>query len=401
MEKEAELKSRRRTNIKNIQKNTKIKDKKKLSINIKLSNKSITTLIVCALFVIIIVAINNYTSLGLVLNKNISSEEAVQIELKTSNNTIIPFGAEVLVCSKGTIICYNNHGKTIWEITLEDNIDLDISTSGAYIQATNKDKGIVYVYKNKYEKARIKVDGKIYSASINKEGTSVIEYSSNSSKTSLGVYDNSGEVKYNIKLNNKIIGKHILSDNSRYLGYIDVNADGISARTNINVIDLSNIQEGGDNAKTICSSDNSLAYDIYWDGNEIICRFQEEYIIYNMPSGKKKNIQISDAQVINISDYDQRCAYTKFDTNGNCVLVIKKMLSDKEKEIAIKETPKYLVYENGIIYVCHGKNIEVYNNFGMNIKNYDSDMIITKPVIFNNGRSLAMAISNKLVMFTI
>lgn len=392
---------RRKEAIKKVKVKTKVKEKKKTEFNIKLDKKQRIGLTIGIIAIILIVLVNNYAALGLVLNKNITSDNAVEVELQTSNNKIVPYGSEILVYNKGTITSYNNSGRQTGEITLEDTIEADINTSGKYIQIINKDKGLVYVYKNKYEVARIKIEGEIYSGSINDEGTSVIEYSSNGNKTELGVYNNSGKMKYNVKLSNNIIGKYVLSDNSRYLVYVDVNVRGISAQTSINLIDLTNIKEDETNAKTIHIADNSLAYEMYWTGKNVIARLEDSYILYNTNSGKKQDITISDGQVVSVGEYDKRYAYTQIDESGKYVLNIKKMTSDRIKSIAINDTPKYFKYKNGIAYVCYGKKIEAYNNFGMKIKNYDSEMVITEPVVFNNGRSIVMAISNKLIMFTI
>ena len=67
----------------------------------------------------------------------------------------------------------------------------------------------------------------------------------------------------------------------------------------------------------------------------------------------------------------------------------------------LSDAPKYFEYENGIAYVCYSKKVEAYNNSGVKIKTFDSDMVITEPIIFNEGRSFAMTISNKLILFTI
>lgn len=369
--------------------------------SIKLDKKKITILAACVIIIIGIIVANNYTALGIVIKKNIDSKDAVQVELQTSIDKIMSFGNEILVYSKGKIAIYNNYGKNTATIVLEDTIDADISTSGQYIQVLNKDKNIVYVYKNQYEVARIKLDGKIHSGTINSDGISVIEYSSNGNKIVLGIYDNAGNVKYNVKPNNNIIGKYILSDNSRYLAYADVDISGISAYTNINLIDLSNIKEDQSNASKIYTIDNSLAYDLYWNGREVITRLDNSYMVYNTSSKKINVVKISEGQVVNVGDYAKRFAYTELDGSGNYLLKFRKMSSDKEKTVVLNDVPKYFEYENGIAYVCYSKKIEAYNNSGANIKNYNSDMVITKPIVFNNGRSIAMAISNKLIMFTI
>ena len=335
------------------------------------------------------------------LNKNIDDEDTVELQFQTTIEKILPFNNQILVYSKGKISIYNNYGKNTATIELPDTVDADISTAGEYIQVINKDKKIVYVFRNKYEVARIKIDGTIYGGNINKEGMSIIEYSANGSKITLGIYDNDGNIKYNVKPSNNIIGKYVLSDNSKYLAYTDIDVGGISALTNVNLIDLADIQEHESNSNIIYTSDKSLAYDIYWDGKDIITRFDTSYMVYNISSEKAEITEISEGQLEFVGDYARRFAYTQLDSNGNHLLMIKKMLSDNLKTVQLNGAPKYFDYENGIAYVCYSKNIEAYNNWGMKIKDYNSNMVITEPVIFNSGRSLAMAISNKLVMFTI
>lgn len=377
------------------------KPKKDIKIQLKLDKKTIVKVVLFVIVILTIVAINNYTNIGLVLDRNISTKDAIKVELQTSNNKIIPFGNEILVYNKGKLISYNANGKSTGEIKLEDTIEADVKTCGKYIQITNKDKSIIYVYKNKYEVARIKLEGKIYSTSINSDGTSIVEYSTSGNKMELGVYDKSGEKKYNVKLSNNVIGKYVLSEDSRKLVYIDVNIEGISAQTNIKLIDLTNIKEDGTNAKTIYTKDNDLAYDIYWHGSEIIIRFDEEYVIYNTRSGKTQNIKIAEGQLVQMQQYAKRYAFVQISDQGEYLFNLKKMTSDKVKTIKIKEAPKYFKYENGLSYICYQKDIEVYNNSGMKIKKYQSDTIITEPVIFNDGRSAVVPISNKLIIFTI
>ena len=392
---------RRKVTSKKVKVKTNVKEKKTIEFNIKLDKKQRVTIIVGVIAIVLIILVNNYVALGLVLNKSITSDNAVEVELQTSNNTIIPYENEILVYNKGTITSYNSSGRQTGKITIQDTVEADIHTSGKYIQVINKDKGVVYVYKNKYEVARIKIDGEVYSGNINAKGTSVIEYSSNGNKTALGVYDNSGKMKYNVKLSNNIIGKYVLSDNSRYLTYVDVNVSGISAQTSINLIDLSNIKEDETSAKVLHTADNSLAYEMYWSGKDIVVRFEDSYMLYNVGSEKKQVVEINDGQIVGVGEYAKRYAYTQIDENGEYVLNIRKMTSDSIKTIAIDDTPKYFEYKNGVAYVCYGKKIEAYNNLGMRIKNYDGDMVITEPVVFNNGRSIVMAISNRLLMFTI
>lgn len=392
---------RRKEGLKKIKPSKKNNVLNKVKVNINLSKKQRIAVILSALLLIVIILANNYTSLGLVLNKNITTKDAIEVELQTSNNKIIPYGTEILVYNNGIIKSYNSTGRETGQIKIEDTVEADINTSGKYIQVINKDKGIVYVYKDKYEVARIKIDGEIYSANINDKGISVIEHTITGNKTVLGIYDKAGKLKYNVKLNNNIVGKYVLSKNSRYLAYVNVNVSGISVQTSINLIDLSNIKEDATNTNVLYTKDNSLAYEMYWTGNNIVARFEDSYMIYNVNSNKKEVSQISNGQIVCCGEYDKKHAYIQIDEAGEYVLNIKKIGAKKLKNIQINDAPKYFMYEDGNVFVCYNKKIEVYNNLGMKIKNYSSDTVITEPTIFNNGRSIAIPISNRLTIFSI
>ena len=63
--------------------------------------------------------------------------------------------------------------------------------------------------------------------------------------------------------------------------------------------------------------------------------------------------------------------------------------------------PKHYIYSKDKVYVCFQKEMYVYNNYKMRIKAYNSDMVITKPVILGEGNNIAFLVSNKLIIYTI
>ena len=368
---------------------------------IKIDKKVIMAASFLLITIIVIIIINNYTTFGIVLNKKITNEDTNVIELKGSNNKVFPYNDKILVYNTGKLFCYNKYGKLSFEMDVEDTINAEIQISGDYIQVLNKDKNIVYIYNNKYEIARIKLKENIYSSNINSSGMSIIEYNSSASKRALKIFDEDGYEKYNINLNNGIIGKYILSENSRYLAYVEVDTSGISAFTSVNLIDLKNIKSSEKTYETIFSEDNSLVYDIYFEGNNVVIRTQDKHVIYNISNKKLSETNITNEAYEEIGDYDLKYAYIKLNKEGKYMLCLRKMTNEKEKLIELEESPKYFLYEHGLAYVCYLKKIHIYNGFGTRIKEFESNSIITKPIIFNNGKSVAILISNKIEIFTI
>lgn len=364
------------------------------------TKKQIICAIACLSIVVICICVMNYDKLGWVLNKNISDADVVNIELISSNNKIYPYGNELLVANSDEIAIYNKYGKQTWKYELPGAIDDYITTNGKYIQVINQDKSLVYIFKNKYEMARIKIEGEILSGYINQKGESVIEYTSAGNKALLAVYNNKGELQYNIKLSSNIIGKYVLSDNSKYLAYVDVNINGISLATDVKLIDLRN-SSGQSAVQEMHSSDNSLVYDLEFNSNKyLVYKLDEQIVMQNIYNKEKKVSTIENESVVGIDMDKNKYAYVTFE-DGKYFMGVRTVGGKDTKKIQLSEMPKYFVYNNGNIFVCYQKGVEIYNTLKMKIKRYDSDMVITSPTVFDNGRSLAFLISNKLIMFSI
>lgn len=381
---------------------TKTSKKEKVKLNkVKLDKKKISILVGILLLFILVICLKNYKELGLVINRKITDESVNTVELASKNNSIFSYKNEVLVYSMGNLATYDRYGKNTWTESLSTVADATVNVSGNYIQVVNKDKGIIYVYKNKYETARIKIEGTIKSAEINENGYTVVEYTITGAKTVLSVYDKSGKVKYNVKLGQEVIGKYALSNDARYLAYVDINLSGISVSLSVDVIDLKNSSE--DNFKTyeVFSKDNELVYDMSIDSNTLICRTDNSIVKYKLSNQKLEEYKITENNLVYIDLYKNKYSVIKTIEDGTYVFGIDTLTKNDENAIKLEEVPKYFERVNNITYIAYQKKIEIYNDFKVKIKEYDSDMVITKPVVFNNGSSVAMLLSNKLLIFTI
>lgn len=361
---------------------------------------------VCIIFVLIITAIiliKNYHKLGLVINKDITIKDAVVIPNASSNNIIKPYRDEILVYSSETYSTYNRFGKQTWKIKLDTTFVPEISTAGKYIQILNKDKGYVYVYYNKYESARIKIDGNIKSGKILEDGTSLIEYMTAGSKTVIGIYDKNGKEHYETKINSNTIGDYILSDNDRYLAYSEVVIDGISVTTNINVVDLKSAGKEDYNIPTVITKDNEIAYKMFFDGKDLITLFENEVVICNVNNKELKEYKMPQENILNIDINNKKYAYTSLDSEkeSGYILAFLKFGDLESVKESIQELPINIKYQDNLLYIGGKKTVKIYNEFGVNVKNYNSETILSEPIIFNSGKSVAVPTSNKIIIFTI
>ena len=342
--------------------------------------RMIKVVIVVALIIAAIILIKNYHKVGLVINKEITTKDSVVISNASSNNIIKPYRDEILVYSSGTYATYNRFGKQTWTVKLDTTFVPEISTAGKYIQILNKDKGYIYVYYNKYESARIKIDGTIKSGKILEDGTSLIEYMTAGSKTVRGLYDK-----------------------NRYLAYSEVVIDGISVSTKINVIDLSSAGKEDYTIPTVVTKDNEIAYKMFFDGIDLITLFENEVVICNVNNNKIKEYKMPQENILNIDVSNKKYVYTSLDSvnESGYILAFLRFGDVESKKESLEELPVSIKYHDGLVYVTGKKSVKIYNEFGVNVKSYNSDTIISEPTVFNSGKSVAVPTSNKIIIFTI
>ena len=377
--------------------------KKKITIKLPeikgFSKKQIISSILVVVFVVVMLCVMNYTDIGFVLNKNITDEDVTTVELIGSNNKIYSYYNEVLIADSSKLSTYNKYGRKTWELDMQGANDAKITTSGKYLQVINSDKSTVYVFNDKYDTAQIRIDGKILYGTINSKGDSVIEYEASGNKTVLGIYDKNGKAKYNVKLSNNTISQYVLSDNSSKLAYVEVNINGISASSTVQLVDL-NGKGGEAKVEQFALEENSLIYELDFSGNNIVYRTDKDIVSINVSNKKKKVSSIEQDGIVSLDLDKNKYSYVEFE-NGKYFLGIKTIGGKDKKEIEINELPKHFVYIKDKVYVCFQKEMHIYNNSRKEIKEYKSDMVITKPVILGEGNNIAFLVSNKLIIYTI
>lgn len=336
--------------------------------------------------------------IGITLFKEITEEDAILIETTTSDNKVYSYQSELLVYSKGSLATYSKYGKKTWEYTFEETFIPDITTNGKYIQVVNKNNGYVYVFENKYESCRKKIEGTIKKASINEKGQSIIHYSKEGVKSSIGIYDKKGNEDYAITLSTENIAKVELTPNGRYAVIYEVETKGISPNSLIKVVDLRNDEE----VKTSLEIANDVVYDLKLTNKKVIAITSANVYSYDINSGGKKEFKIDDKNISNISVDTSGISYVCKEISEEDNTVV--MLNNKFEEIGkhkFEENVKYFSYYNSLAYVTYNKEINIYNRWGMHIKRFTSNSIITEPIVFNNGKNIAINYSNKIVVIGI
>lgn len=370
--------------------------------NFKFTTKHLIILLVIVLGIIAYYVTDNYHVLGLVINREITSKDVNIIDTMYTDNIVLDYQDKILVFQKGSLIAYNLNGTEAWSKKLEEIYTPSIYTSGKYIQVTNNDTGYIYILDGEYEISRIKIEGEILSSKINSDGTSVVEYSTSGLKTALGVYSKKGKELYSLKLTTNTLSDYALSENSKVLAYSYADISGISLVTKVDVIELDKLNDKEYSYETIVTKNNELVYKMYWEGKNLNILLNDSIVKYNYSSKKQTSYDITSLNVIDMDICNNTLAYVSQSSESSAYLlnVINYDMSLKSS-VQVVEPPKYYIYSNDLIYVCYQKQMDIYNKYGTKVKSYVSDTVITRPVIYNDGKCIAMYISNKIVTFKI
>lgn len=370
--------------------------------NFRFTTMHLILLLVIVLGIIAYYVTDNYHVLGLVINREITSEDVNVIDTMYTDNIVLAYQDKILVFQKGTLIAYNSNGTEAWSKKLEEIYTPNICTSGRYIQVTNSDTGYIYVLDGEYEISRIKIEGEILSSKINSDGTSVVEYSTSGLKTALGVYSKKGKELYSLKLTTNTLSDYTLSENSKVLAYSYADISGISLVTKIDIVELDKLNDKEYNYETIVTKNNELVYKMYWDGKNLNILLNDSVVKYNYLNKKAEDYDITSLNAIDMDICNNTLAYVSQSSESSAYLlnVVNYDMNLKSSE-EVEEPPKYYIYTDGLIYVCYQKQMDVYNKYGTKVKSYVSDTVITKPIIYNDGKCVAMYISNKIITFKI
>lgn len=336
--------------------------------------------------------------IGITLFKEITEEDAILIETTTSDNKVYAYQNEILVYSKGSLATYSKYGKKTWEYTFEETFIPEITTNGKYIQVVNKDSGYIYVFDNKYESTRKKIEGTIKKASINEKGQSIVHYSKEGIKSNVGIFDKKGNEKYAITLSTENVARVELTPNGRYAVIYEVETKGISPNSLIKIVDLEKDSE----VTTSLDIANDIVYDLKVTNSKIILVSSSNVYRYDIKTNSKKELSIDDKNISSISVDSSGIAYVckELSEENNTVV----MQNNRYEEIGkhkFEENVKYFTYYNSLAYVTYNKEINIYNRWGMHIKRFVSSSIITTPIIFNSGKNIAISYSNRIVIIGI
>ena len=368
-----------------------------------LYSKIILAVFILFIAVMVFLFVNYSAVIGISINKNINLEECNEINrISNVDDMYLSYKDEILVYSNQKISTYDKNGKLVWEYTFNEKFTPNIYVKDYYIVVSNNSMGMLYFFNNKKEVYNKKIDGEIENVFIDEAGNVAVEYSTNGYKKIIGVYDKVGKHLYNVYLSSYTIVGISLIDGANKMVIITTNTSSFNVGIEISLID---VYKENVTPNKIASLDNKFLYDYYIKNNELILLLNDSIVKVNLKTGNTEKLKTFDSnQILYIAinnDNYYTCVEKKIGTE---IKYSNENYSNSNKLIGtsdIDSSPKMFKNMSLVNFLVYQNLIELYNKWGINIKNISISYPPKDIIPFRNGKSVALIYTNKIYIANI
>lgn len=369
-----------------------INNDKKKRVSIK---RLFTSIFLIALIIIVYLFLEYSSIIGIKLPTNLNKDINVDI-VSTENDIYKSYNNELLVYSNHVISTYNKKGKKTWEYSLETSFNPNIYVYENYMAITNNSNGIVYLFNKKNEILNMKVDGRIENIYMDNSGNMAIEYSTNSYKKIIGVYNSKGKNLYNSYLEYTSIIDIKLLDNANKLLVVQADANSFKIGATISILDGS-LKDN--NISQILKLDNNYIYNIVKENNKLVMLLDNGIISYDMNTNEKKELKKFDSsQVLFVAILDKYYVYIEksLEDNAKYNMSVKDFNNVEISNMNIENSPKIMESNKFLNYLVYQNKLQIINKWGIEVLSEDLSMVPKDIIIFNNNKSSALIYTNKI-----
>lgn len=366
-----------------------------------ISLKKMITSIFVILFIILGYLFFEYAPIiGIRLPTNRDKE--VKIDMVSTDHDIYDtYNNELLVYSNHTISTYNKQGEKTWEHSLDTSFHPNIYIYDRYMVVSNNASGLIYLFHQKNEIRNMKVDGKIESIYMDQEGNMAVEYSTNSYKKIIGVYNEKGKNLYNTYLEYATIVDIKLLDHAKKLMITQASSNSFKIGCKISILDGMSEEK---KQEELLKFDNNFIFDIKQIKQDLVILLDNKIVKYHFNTKEQKVIkEYESSQVLFVSILE------------DYYMVVEKMLNDEEKYTItscdfenrcistsnLESAPKAMVGSKYLNYCMYQNKLQVFNKWGIEVLTKELKMIPKDIIVFNSNKSAALIYTNRIELISL
>lgn len=377
-----------------------------------LSKKKIVSIILIILGIMLVIILSFYvgdekTRYWIdknILGKNIEEEDLPKIEYEQDKNVkTIAYQDYVATILDNQLKIYNKYGKLETQISI--NITNPIfATNKKYLLIGDIEKNNVYmIYKNTLQWQK-QLEDEITSLTITENGAVGVVTTNKTYKSIISVYNITGTEVFKTYLSTTYANNMIISNDMKYMSFVEVNTSGTSIETKVKTIDITKVK---------VNASESIIYTYIPEPNEMIIKikyYKDEIIVYT-----DKGIFIYyNGNKNEVYKFNEKTKFADINLDGKVCIVeesknaimsndfeikIIDPLTKKENMYQLKSTIKDISCYGDIIIAETGNETRIINTKGWLIKTFKTSRNIKDISVAKNV--VAIIYKNKIEILSI
>ena len=377
-----------------------------------LSKKKIVSIILIILGIMLVIILSFYvgdekTRYWIdknILGKNIEEEDLPKIEYEQDKNVkTIAYQDYVATILDNQLKIYNKYGKLETQISI--NITNPIfATNKKYLLIGDIEKNNVYmIYKNTLQWQK-QLEDEITSLTITENGAVGVVTTNKTYKSIISVYNITGTEVFKTYLSTTYANNMIISNDMKYMSFVEVNTSGTSIETKVKTIDITKVK---------VNASESIIYTYIPEPNEMIIKikyYKDEIRVYT-----DKGIFIYyNGNKNEVYKFNEKTKFADINLDGKVCIVeesknaimsndfeikIIDPLTKKENMYQLKSTIKDISCYGDIIIAETGNETRIINTKGWLIKTFKTSRNIKDISVAKNV--VAIIYKNKIEILSI
>ncbi len=311
-----------------------------------------------------------------ILKRDIGEEDLPSIQINSENAKVFSYGDKVAILENGTLSIYSGSTKKLSDIQVSLANPI-YATQGNYLLIADEDGSNFYLINNDNLQWQKSVEGKISKITVNKNGAVGIVVTNTTYKSIIIMYDSTGTECFKTYLGSTLATDITISDNSKYLSFIEINTTGVSIISKVKTISI-------DKAKNEPKDAIIYTYDFDTNVLAIKIKYNNEDIILLTDTSLNK---LKDGSIRKIEDMSDDVSFVDINIDKN----IAEIKENKSKEIKdeyeldfinddnqkvntyyFDDTIKSMICYDDKVALNFGNQIEFVNTRGNLVKKYTS-----------------------------
>ena len=311
-----------------------------------------------------------------IFRKNIIDENLPTISIENENASIYAYDNHIVILQNNELTIYNSSGKEETTINVQVNNPI-FDSCGRYLLLADKGSQNVYLIYNTSLQWQKNMEGNVSYMTVNKNGAVGVVLTGTTYKSVIVMYGITGNEEFRTYLSSTVATSLAISENSEYLSFAESNTSGTVISSTVKTISVEKAKSTPteDIRYTYNQENNNLIIDIEYNGNDLICQYDNS--VYRLNEGNSEKIIDVDQNTLFL-DIETSNYISKIQENQSGILSSEyevKVINEKnssESTYLLEQMPSGLYCSDNVIAVDMGNEIVFLNHSAWLLKHFTS-----------------------------